>query len=247
MKNIMSLLAGLAFCGSAVALADSQVTVHYPGNSATVQVDHAQDLATLLASPALAGRSWWPGTLIAEHGATAIAQQHYQQTLAALRAWQAQTDGERAAAIGQVIQQLSRLRVTGRQFTPLDPDWVRIRPEANRRLKGRYDVYTLDQPDSVLLVGAIADAGAVSWQPGRDVRDYLEGHARLAGAEKSVVTVITPAGATLQVPVAYFNHRYAEVEPGSTLFVGFSDGSLPHAFADLNSRILTVLTHRIPD
>lgn len=247
MKKNVSLLAALAFCGSAAVLADSQVIVHYPGSTATARVDNAHNLAALLADPALAGRSWWPGTLIAERGATAVVQQHYQQTLAALRAWQVQSDGERATAIGQVIQQLNRFRVAGRQFTSLDPDLVRIQPEANRRLAGRYDVYTLDQPDSVLLAGAIANAGAVSWQPGRDVRDYLVGHSRLSGADRNVVTVIAPSGESRQVPVAYWNHRHAEVEPGSILFVGFSDWSLPRAFADLNSRIVTILTHRIPE
>jgi len=49
------------------------------------------------------------------------------------------------------------------------------------------------------------------------------------------------------VPVAYWNRRHYEPQPGSILFVGFSSWTLPSAYADLNQQIVSVLTHRIPD
>ncbi|GLR07949.1 hypothetical protein COO59_06705 [Mixta theicola] len=246
MKNIFALaglIAGLSFN----ALADSQVTIYYPDASQTAVVSHAQTLSQLLASPALKDRSWWPGTVIAEQLATAAAAQHYQQTLARLQSWAASEEGERAAAINAVLQQLKTVRVTGRQFTSLDPDWVRLRPEANRRLEGEYSVYILQRPTSVTLAGAIDGSGKVNWQPGRDTRDYLAGHTRLSGAEHNVATVIAPDGSTQEVPVAYWNHRHVEVAPGSTIYLGFSSWALPDEYHDLNQQIISVLTHRIPD
>ncbi|URQ60536.1 capsule biosynthesis GfcC family protein [Pantoea alhagi] len=246
MKNILalaSLLGGLAFN----ALADSQVTIYYPNASQTAVVSDAQTLSQLLASPAVKDRSWWPGTVIAESLATAAAQQHYQQTLARLQRWAASEEGERAAAINAVLQQLKTVRVTGRQFTSLDPDWIRLRPEANRRLEGEYSLYTLQRPTSITLAGAIGGSGKVVWQPGRDTRDYLVGHARLSGAERNVATVIAPDGATREVPVAYWNHRHVEVAPGSIIYLGFSSWALPDEYHDLNQQIISVLTHRIPD
>ena len=246
MKNIPALaglLAGLSFN----ALADSQVTIYSPQGAPTAVVSHARTLSELLASPALKDRSWWPGTVIAEPLATAAAQQDYQQTLARLQRWAASEEGERAATIGSVLRQLKAVRVTGRQFASLDPDWIRLRPEANRRLEGEYSLYTLQRPTSVTLAGAIADSGRVVWQPGRDTRDYLAGHARLSGAERNVATVIAPDGTTQEVPVAYWNHRHVEVAPGSTIYLGFSSWALPAEYRDLNQHIISVLTHRIPD
>lgn len=243
MLFIAALVGGL----SCHAQADSQVTVYYPGSAQTAVVNGAQTLSQLLASPALKDRSWWPGTVIAEPLATAAAQRDYQQTLTRLQRWAASEDGEQATAINAVLQQLKAVRVTGRQFTSLDPDWIRLRPEANRRLAGAYQLYTLQRPDSVTLAGAIEGSGRVPWQPGRDTRAYLADHARLSGAERNVATVISPDGATQEVPVAYWNHRHVEVAPGSTIYLGFSSWALPAEYQDLNQHIISVLTHRIPD
>jgi hypothetical protein len=229
------------------ALAASQVIVHSPHTSETAVVKDAERLLQLATSPMLAQRTWWPGTIIAEPLASAAMHQRYQQTLSRLRDWAANERGDRAAAIHSVIQQLSTVQVTGRQFTALDPDWIRLHPEANRRLEGEYHLYTLQRPDTVTLMGAISNGGKVLWQPGRDTRDYLRGHARLSGADLNQAIVIAPDGATQAVPITYWNHHHVEVIPGSTIFVGFSPSVLPDELHDLNSHIVAVLTHRIPD
>lgn len=244
MKKITSLLTGLSLF-SAAALADGQVTVHAPHSQNSLHIVAVQDLAQLMTQPAVMPYS--TGAVIAEHAATAVAHQLYQQTLAQLRAWRANSSGERTAAIDEVIRQLVNIRVTGRLFTPLDPDWIRLHPADNRRLEGRYDLYLAAPFSHVLLLGALAGAGKVNWQPGQSVREYLASHKRLSGAENNFATVISPSGATQQVPIAYWNHRHVEVEPGSIIWLGFSAWSLPGAYGDLNNRILSVLTHRIPD
>ncbi|WP_307743874.1 capsule biosynthesis GfcC family protein [uncultured Pantoea sp.] len=247
MKKITFLLAGLSLLSSAGAQATAQVIVHAPHNGGQAELSQIADLAQLVTLPPLQANTDWRHTFIAERGASAVAQQHYQQTLGELRAWRADSRGDRAAAIDEVIRQLSAIRVTGRQFTSLDPDWIRLHPADNRRLEGSYDLWLQTPSDSVLLLGALSGAGKVSWQPGKSVRDYLEGHSLLSGAERNFVTVIDPSGATQQVPVAYWNHRHVEVEPGSIIWLGFSSWSLPGAYEDLNDRLLSVLTHRIPD
>lgn len=247
MKKITILLAGLSLLSAAEAQATAQVIVHTPHNGGQAELSQIADLSQLVTLPPLQANTDWRRTVIAERGASAVAQQQYQQTLGALRAWRADSSGDRAAAIDEVIRQLSAINVTGRQFTPLDPDWIRLHPADNRRLEGSYDLWLQTPSDSVLLLGALSGAGKVSWQPGKSVRDYLEGHPSLSGAERNFVTVISPSGATKQVPVAYWNHRHAEVEPGSVIWLGFSSWSLPGSYEDLNDRILSVLTHRIPD
>ncbi|MGK3143778.1 capsule biosynthesis GfcC family protein [Pantoea sp. C2G6] len=247
MKKITFLLAGLSLFSTAGAQAAAQVIVHAPHNSGQAELSQVADLSQLVTLPVLQAHTDWRRSFIAERGASAVAQQQYQQTLGALRAWRGDSSGELAATIDAVIQQLSAMKVTGRQFTPLDPDWIRLHPADNRRLEGSYDLYLQAPSDSVLLLGALSGAGKVSWQPGQSVRDYLADHPSLSGAERNFVTVISPTGTTRQVPIAYWNHRHAEVEPGSIIWLGFSSWSLPGNDEDLNDRILSVLTHRVPD
>ncbi|AIX49956.1 MULTISPECIES: capsule biosynthesis GfcC family protein [Pantoea] len=244
MKKIITLLAALALPAAGNALAAGQITVHAATGDSSMQIDDVQRLSQLLTHPGL--NTWWPGTVIAERGATAAVQQQRHQLLTDLRAWQGSSDAALGATIGAVIRQLNALPVTGRQFTSLDIDWLRLHPEADRALQGSYDLYTLPEPHQVLIMGALARPGAESWQPGRSVRDYLAAHERLTGGDRSVATVIAPSGEVRQVPVAYWNQRHAEVEPGSIIWLGFTSWSLPWGQADLNTRLISVLTHRIP-
>ncbi|MEZ3499961.1 capsule biosynthesis GfcC family protein [Pantoea sp. KPR_PJ] len=245
MKNTLSMLAAFMLAGSSAAWAAGQVTVHTARGSVTI--DEVQDLAQLVTQPALIDTVWWRGAAIAERGASAVAAQQQQKTLADLHVWQSQSRGERAAAVAEVARQLSAVKVTGRQFVSLDPDWIRLHPDASRRLQGSYDLWLPPQSDSVWLMGALHGAGKVSWQPGETVRGYLAGHAALSGAENSYVTLISPEGKTQRVPVAYWNYRHVEVVPGSIIWLGFSSWSLPDGQDDLNQRMISILTHRVPE
>lgn len=250
MKKTLIMLAGLAACTSLSAGAESQVTVYSPGQTQTAVVSHAQNLAQLVASPALNGKTWWPGTVISEKLATAAAVQQQQLLLARLKGWsselRADDDADKAAVVDYLLQQLAAIKVTGRQMVNLDPDWVRVRPGANRRLEGDYSIYTLQKPDSLTIAGLASGSGKTPWLPGRSVVDYLDDHANLSGAERNFITLISPDGSVQKVPVAYWNRRQVEPEAGSIIYVGFSSWSLPDG-ADLNQQIISVLTHRIPD
>lgn len=247
MKKTFFFLAGVVFCLPFHATADSQVTVHYPKKRETVLVKHAANLSQLVTSPELVNKTWWPGTVITEDLATSVEEQRYQQLMTRLKAYRDESVGSKAAAISSVIQQLSAVKVTGRQFVNLDPDWVRLRSEENRRLAGKYTLYTLQRPYFITLFGAIGGSGNVSWQPGADTRDYLEKHPRLAGAERNIAVVIAPSGKTYHAPIAYWNHGHVEVEPGSIIYLGFSSWSLPGVYENLNQQIISVLKHRMPD
>ncbi|PPS59087.1 hypothetical protein CRX72_06100 [Pantoea sp. BRM17] len=67
-----------------------QITVHAATGDSSMQIDDVQRLSQLLTHPGL--NTWWPGTVIAERGATAAVQQQRHQLLTDLRAWQ--LDGE---------------------------------------------------------------------------------------------------------------------------------------------------------
>lgn len=247
MKIITALLcaAGMITAASAPAWGEGRVTIYGPGSGHSQVLDQVKDLRQLVADPAFG--PYQPGMVIAVPAATRKVQQDKQQTLSRLQAWAASEDGERAAAIRLVVNQLSPLKVTGRQFASLDPDFVKNNDKANRMLAGEYALYQASAPGSVLLLGPISGAGKLVWQPGRQVSEYLSGHDYLSGAEHSQVTVIDPDGAVRVAPVDYWNRRHVEPQPGSIILVGFTSWALPGDGDDLNQQIITLLTHRIPD
>ncbi|HBH66071.1 MAG TPA: hypothetical protein DD850_12385 [Erwinia persicina] len=251
MKKLTLILAGMVASLSLHAQADGRVNIFYPGQTQPVVVAHAANLSQLVTSPALMEKTWWPGTVIAERQATAVAVQQQQQLLARLQAWRdelkSDNDAQQAAVVENVRQQIAGVKVTGRQKVNLDPDWVRLRPQANRTLQGEYSVYTLAKPTSITLAGAVEKAGKTPWAAGRSAVEYLDAHPRMSGGERNIAQVISPGGEVTDVPVAYWNRRHYEPQPGSILFVGFSSWTLPATYADLNQQIISVLTHRIPD
>lgn len=239
-------LASLIFSlGSLSALAAGTITV-YPQNAQPLKVTGAQRLADLVTQPALT-QSWWPGAVISERQASAVASQQHQALLARLAALAAKEDADDAAAINSVRQQLSALKVTGRQFINLDPDSVRVRPRNDVPLEGDYSLWVGPQPATVTLMGLVSSPGPKPFTPGKPVADYLDEVNRLSGGDRSYAWVVYPDGRTQKVPVAYWNKRHVEPMPGSIIFLGFAEHTFTSSYDDLNEQILRSLTQRIPD
>jgi len=251
MKKRLLLIVSLCAGFVASAVADSRVAIYFPGQSQAVIVNGATHLEQIALNPALAGHTWWPGTVIAEKLATAAQLDQQRQVVARLGALSAElkqdNDDGLANSVDQVRSQIAGMRVTGRQFVSMDPDVIRLEEGADHKLSGDYTVYALARPTSVHIFGVVTPTGSEPYQPGRDVDDYLDSHERLSGAEKSYAWLILPDGQYRQVPVAYWNRRHNEAVPGSIIFVGFSSWSLPSAYQGLNEQIVSLLTHRIPD
>ncbi len=247
------LLFAVSLCAGfiASAAADSRVAVYSPGQSQPVVIEGINTLQQLTLNPKLAGQTWWPGTVIAEKMATVVQLEQQKQLLGRLDALLADlrqdNDSDFAGSVQQVRSQIAALRVTGRQFVSLDADLIRLQREANRKLQGDYSLYLLARPTNVHIYGAVAPAGPQPYQVSRSVQDYLETHQHLDGADKSYATLILPDGQARTVPVAYWNRRHNEVAPGSIIYVGFSSWALPSDYQDINEKIVSLLTHRIPD
>lgn len=239
-------LALLLTLSSTLSYAAGNVTI-YPGNRQPPQnLTNVERLADLVTQPALS-RAWWPGAVISERQATAATEQQHQKLLTTLSRFAAQEDGDDAAAINSLRQQLQAIKVTGRQFVDLDPDWVRVRPLSNVALLGDYSLWAGPQPSTITLMGLVSSPGVKPFVAGRSVDEYLEEVNTLSGADRSYAWVIYPDGKTEKAPVAYWNKRHVELLPGSILFVGFSERLFDSDFNALNQQILTSLTHRIPD
>ncbi|HCM6242984.1 capsule biosynthesis GfcC family protein [Klebsiella pneumoniae] len=238
-------LCGILVCAPVAVMAEGKVEIYSPGGGHSRTVNQVKDLRQLVNDPAFG--QYQPGMVIATPAATRVANQELQQTLTRLRSWASREEGERAAAINQVIAQLREIKVTGRQLTSLDPAFVNNNDKANRTLSGEYSLYQASEASSVTLLGPVSGAGALVWQPGRQVSEYLDRHDYLSGAEPSQVTVIDPDGAVRIAPVDYWNRRHVEPQPGSIILVAFASSALPAGDEDLNQKIISVLTQRMPN
>lgn len=229
-----------------LALAAGTVEVYTPGDSKPKTLTDAAHLIDVVGQPRLA-QSWWPGAVISERQATAVATERQQALLGRLSALAAEESGDDAAAVNAVRQQVAALKVTGRQQVNLDPDYVRVEALANPPLEGNYTLWVGPQPGTITVFGLVSRPGKKPFTPGRDVVSYLDEMDLLSGAEKSDAWLIYPNGKAQKVPVAYWNRRHVEPMPGSTIFVGFSPALWGDRYETLNADILHSLTHRIPE
>ncbi|MFC0228043.1 capsule biosynthesis GfcC D2 domain-containing protein [Serratia aquatilis] len=251
MKKINLLFSALLCLFINVAIADSRITVSYPGK-ASFTLENVPTLEDLVVNnPALPGDIWWQGAAIAERGATQIQQQKKQQLLARLAQLssllRSEDDASLASTVDTVRSQIAELNVVGRQFVQLDPDFLQLRPDQNHRLVGEYQLFLAPAPHSVKVLGALAPNGKRDYLPGKDVSDYLDGLKTLKGSENSNAWIITAQGKAQPVPIAYWNRQHNELTPGDVLFLGFAVSALPKDYKDINEQIISLLTHRIPD
>ncbi len=245
MKFISSLALAMSLAAP-LAWSAGTVKVYSPESKEPKTLSNAEHLIDLVGQPRLAN-SWWPGAVISERQATVLAEQKHLALLARLTGLAGQEDGDTAAAINALRQQLQAIKVTGRQQINLDPDVVRVTDTGNPTLEGEYSLWVPRQPDTVTVMGLVSAPGKKPFTPGRDLASYLDEQSLLAGAEKSYAWVIYPDGRTQKAPVAYWNKRHIEPMPGSLIFVGFADHFWTKAYDGLNADILRSLTQRIPD
>lgn len=245
MKFISSLALAMSLAAP-LAWSAGTVKVYSPESKEPKTLSNAEHLIDLVGQPRLAN-SWWPGAVISERQATVLAEQKHLALLARLTGLAGQEDGDTAAAINALRQQLQAIKVTGRQQINLDPDVVRVTDTGNPTLEGEYSLWVPRQPDTVTVMGLVSVPGKKPFTPGRDLASYLDEQSLLAGAEKSYAWVIYPDGRTQKAPVAYWNKRHIEPMPGSLIFVGFADHFWTKAYDGLNADILRSLTQRIPD
>ncbi|MDY0420276.1 capsule biosynthesis GfcC family protein [Enterobacter sp. 170198] len=244
--KILIRVALIASFATPLAWSAGTVKVYTQDSAQPKTLTNAGHLIDLVGQPRLAN-SWWPGALIAERQKTAEAEQQQKALLARLTGLAEQEDGDDAAAINSVRQQLQALKIAGRLLVNLDPDDVRVSENGNPVLQGDYTLWLPVKPSTITVFGLISSPGKKPFTPGRDVASYLDEQSLLSGADNSYAWVVYPDGHTQKAPVAYWNKRHIEPMPGSIIFVGFADHFWTKAYDGLNADILHSLIQRIPE
>lgn len=212
-------------------------------------------LVDLITHPQLQFSTDWLSAVLAEENATQQQKIKQQTAINQLTQLIAYFDNEDKPALANssrnLLQQISTLQVTGRQFTSLDPDWIRLNKKANLRLAGNYTLYAppnrLTPKSQIEFFGLVSNAPySAIFKAEKRLSDYLSTLSITTGADKNNVWLITADGQSESVPIAYWNNTYQAASPRSTVFIPFAENHLPARYHSLNQHILSLLQHRIP-
>lgn len=133
MKTLIR-VALIASFATPLAWSAGTVKVYTQDNTKPKTLTNAGHLIDLVGQPRLAN-SWWPGAVISERQATVVAEQQHNALLARLTGLAEQEEGDDAAAINSLRQQLKALKVTGRLPVNLDPTTFASRKRLTRHWK----------------------------------------------------------------------------------------------------------------
>ena len=187
-----------------LALAAGTVEVYTPGDSKPKTLTDAAHLIDVVGQPRLA-QSWWPGAVISERQASAVATERQQALLGRLSALAAEESGDDAAAVNAVRQQVAALKVTGRQQVNLDPDYVRVEALANPPLEGNYTLWVGPQPGTITIFGLVSRPPKQPFTPVRYVVSYLDELDQLSASLQSEPSLLYLHGQALIFQVHHRN------------------------------------------
>jgi hypothetical protein len=154
----------------------------------------------------------------------------------------------RANLAMRLYEQVSRMPVTGRQVTDLDPVAIEVGFARNVRLTdGDRLIYPL-RVDEVEVLGAVVEPCRLPFVALQEARDYLQGCAPLADAETDYLWLIQPNGVTRQVGIAPWNRESGQVPAaGSKILVPVKNDDLDPPIPELNQQLAEFLATQLAE
>lgn len=123
---------------------------------------------------------------------------------------------------------------------------ARISPPNNPKFQdGKYLIRLSPRPDVIHFLGAVTKPGAYKHSGNTSIFTVANSVTANEEADNSYVRVITPMGEVEKKGVAYWNIDFAQVMPGTQIYVPISAGVFDTALERLNDRIANLAVHRI--
>jgi len=153
-------------------------------------------------------------------------QQGFQRTARELNtsllalAAQENVNGQSIVAAGELIKTLSETEAVGRMVVEADPRVLAQRPDLDPILDGGDTLHIPKKPTYVLALGDVSNPGAVQFQPGKSVSQYVaEAGGTQSTADDGRVFLVLPNGSAQPVRSSFWRRSNAVVPPGSTIIV----------------------------
>lgn len=133
---------------------------------------------------------------------------------------QENVNGQSIVAAGDLIQTLSETKAVGRMVVEADPRVLAQRPDLDPTLDGGDTLHIPKKPTYVLALGDVSNPGAVQFQPGKSVSEYVaEAGGTQSTADDGRVFLVLPNGSAQPVRSSFWRRSSAVVPPGSTIIV----------------------------
>ncbi|WP_169734452.1 capsule biosynthesis GfcC D2 domain-containing protein [Deefgea rivuli] len=136
---------------------------------------------------------------------------------------------------------IERFKPFGRININLDPDWIRLRPTANPRLIGDYQIQLRSRPKTIEIIGLTAQSQTLRFNAKVLHSGLVDRDRYQDWAELNFIYVISPDGQISRIDNAYWNYREVDILPGSFIYIPISSNQLPDSMENINDDIAQLL------
>jgi len=246
MKFISMLFIALGLATSASSHAnDGIVSVRI--NKQTYQFDRPIRLSSVLSIVADNGDWYWP-TASAFDLADPEAEREKAVALSEIKVLLTKFDANSKThkALQNLYEQVSSWTVSTRIDMPISYNRARLFFEDNPMFQeGEYWIRLNGRPDVVHFSGAVVKPGAYKHQSDTSVYSAVHTVKKADDADRSNVYVIDPTGKVEEKGIAYWNLDFAQLMPGSQVYVPISSELFSNKLKQLNERIAALAVHRV--
>jgi Capsule biosynthesis GfcC C-terminal/Capsule biosynthesis GfcC, N-terminal len=203
-------------------------------------------LSSVLSVVADSGDWYWPAAGVFNLN-DATAEREKEAILSELRKLLAQYEegSNRHDALSGLYTQVASWTVATRVEMPVSYTRARLYPEENPMFQpGKYLLRLSGRPDVIHFSGVVEKPGAYRHSSGA-VYTIANSVKHSAGADNSTVYVIDLMGNVHLKGAAYWNVDYAQIMPGSQIFVPIAGNFIGNTMDTLNQRIAHLAVHRI--
>lgn len=246
MKFISTLIAALGITAAGSLFADDN-TVSIMINKQTYQFDRPIRLSSALSIVADNGDWYWPSASAFDL-TNPEAEREKEIALSEIRTLLTQfgKDSKTHEALKNLYEQVASWTVSTRIDMPISYNRARLFFEDNPMFQpGKYWIRLNGRPNVVHFSGAVVTPGAYKHQSDTSVYTAVHTVKKAVDADRSHVYVIDPMGNIEEKGIAYWNLDFAQIMPGSQVYVPISSELFSDKLKQLNKRVAALAVHRV--
>ncbi|WP_104400996.1 capsule biosynthesis GfcC D2 domain-containing protein [Vibrio penaeicida] len=195
-----------------------QLTVHLPSQKLNLNYMLPSQLSQVIADTQAQNKE----ALFFEGGALASAKQQAKVDSLKHSIFKRLTRENSEQSL-HLLNQLKAMHFVGREWVSLDYDLVRLKPELNPLLSGRYDFYVSPRSNQVRILGHVKNPTHTPLLNGRDITAYLNGLELSEFGDLDQTYIIHANGDLIHAKLAYWQPERYYISPGSKIFIGSRD------------------------
>lgn len=234
------------FCLGLLMAAPAISSVHIKINQQQFRFQEPLRLSQILA-PVAGNQDWyWPASRLYRLDKSVEAQRDEVINLIDRLAVDLAPRDERAIGLRALRQQVESWELAHRVKQPVSFDKARLDVRQNPMLlDGRYLLSLTPRPDVVYMSGLVKTPGPYKYQSMASASQYTRFVPLRADADPDFVYVIAPSGNVTRLDTAYWNRDYAQIMPGSQIYVPLFSYLLTPSLSELNHKIAELAVNRV--